>query len=178
MDAFGKDGESGFLRGRLVHRLLQGLPALPLSEREAAGGRFLARAVWNLEQKAQRALWKDVEAILSNPDWAPLFGPEAEAEVSIAGAIGGRAVSGRIDRLWVGEKDVLIVDFKSNHRRDFSNIPALYLEQLAAYRALVGEIYADRRIRCALLWTDIPDFTPVPDADLDAVLERLKTNWS
>lgn len=180
LGASDKGGASALLRGQLIHRLLQSLPSLPPPVQEAAAARFLARPVWKLEQNDRIMIWKDVEAILSNPDWAVLFGPDSEAEVPIVGEIGGRAISGRIDRLWVGPDEALIVDFKTNRRppRQASNIPALYLQQLAAYRALLQNVYAKKRVGCAILWTDGPVFMPLLDAALDEGLAGFEADWS
>jgi len=46
--------------------------------------------------------------------------------------------------------------------------PVAYLRQLSAYREVMRAIYPERPVSCALLWTDIPELTTVPDALLDA----------
>ena len=40
--------------------------------------------------------------------------------------------------------------------------PAVYLRQLAAYRAVLGRIYPGKSIRCAILWTAAPALFEVP----------------
>ena len=180
LGASGKGGASAFLRGQMIHRLLQSLPSLPQAAQEVAAARYLARPVWKLEPNDRAMIWKDVEAILSNKEWAALFGPDAEAEVPIVGEIRGRAISGRIDRLWVGLDEALIVDFKTNRRppRQASGVPVLYLEQLAAYRALLQDVYAKKKISCAILWTDGPVFMPLSDKALDEALVGFEAGWS
>ena len=51
--------------------------------------------------------------MLAHPEFAPLFGPGSQAEVPVVGLVGGRALSGQIDRLVVTADRVLIVDYKT-----------------------------------------------------------------
>ena len=88
------------------------------------------------------------------------------------GRIGGRAYSGWIDRLVVGEDAVRLVEFKTDRDPPAAPhaIPRQYLRQVAAYRALVAQIYPGRRIDCTLIWTVGPAAMAVPDALLEDVL--------
>ena len=165
-------GRDRFKRGLLVHRLLQNLPGLAPAEREAAARRFLALPVHGLAAAEQDEICGETLAVLDDPDFAELWGPEAQAEVSVVGLIAGagpgmeHALSGQIDRLVVTPERVLIVDFKTVRPPPVSEevVPALYLQQMATYRAAIGRIYPDRRIDCALLWTDGPSLMPISAA--------------
>ncbi len=46
-------------------------------------------------------------------------------------------------------------------------VPALYLQQLATYRAALRRIYPDRAVDCAFLWTDGPVLMPIGAGLLD-----------
>ena len=83
--------------------------------------------------------------------------------------VNGRVVSGQVDRMAVGEDQVLVVDYKSNRMppKNGEAVPEVYLKQMAAYRALCREIYPDKEIRCALLWTQVPILMPLEEAELD-----------
>jgi ATP-dependent helicase/nuclease subunit A len=157
-----------FKRGLLVHTLLQSLPELPETEREAAARRFLARPVHALAADARDDILRETLAVLANPDFAPLFGPGSLAEVPLVGLIGGRALSGQIDRLVVTEDRVLIVDYKTSRAPPVSEegVAPIYLRQLASYRAALARIYPDREIECALLWTQGPSLMPIEAARL------------
>ena len=104
-----------WMRGRLVHRLLEVLPDLAPAERPAVAAALAGRS----GVKDSQRLIEDTMALIADPALARLFGPGSRAEVPIAGTIrGGEGpplpVSGRIDRLWIGEDAVLIADFKTD----------------------------------------------------------------
>ena len=148
-----------FRRGLLVHRLLELLPELPDEARPRAAERFLARSVHGLDPQAQAEIAAETLAVLDDPAFAPLFGPQSMAEVPVAGVVEGRegakAVSGQLDRLAVTDDAVFIVDYKTNRPppQDESEVSPVYLGQMAAYEALLRQVYPDRPIRCYLLWT-------------------------
>jgi len=146
-----------------VHRLLQSLPGVEPLWRAAAAQRFLALPVHGLAAADQQAILDETMAVLNHPDFAALFGPDSVAEVPVVGLVGGRALSGQIDRLVVEGQFVLIVDYKTMRPvpAGLEAVPLLYLEQLAAYRAAIAAVFPDKEIRCALLWTDGPILMPV-----------------
>jgi ATP-dependent helicase/nuclease subunit A len=106
--------------------------------------------------------------VLEIPEFAPLWGPEAQAEVPVVGLIDGRALSGQIDRIVVTEDRVLIVDYKSVRPPPATEeqVPAVYLQQLASYRAALSRIYPDRPVACAILWTAGPRLMPISPEQL------------
>jgi ATP-dependent helicase/nuclease subunit A len=63
-----------------------------------------------------------------------------------------------------------VVDYKTNRPplEVVEDVPGAYLRQLAAYRAVLAEIYPDRPVVSALLWTDGPRLMAIPDAVLAA----------
>ena len=166
----GGDDDPARRRGSLVHRLLQTLPDLPADERDAAATRFLANPAWRLTPKAQTEVAAETLAILEEGTLAPLFGPGSRAEVTVIGTVGESVISGRVDRLAIGDREVLIVDYKTNRPApaDESAVSPTYLGQMAAYRALLAEIYPAKTIRCALVWTEGPRLMELSDARLDS----------
>ena len=161
--------EGAARRGILVHRLLESLPDLAPVERAAATRRFLAQPALAIDEDEAAEISAQTLGILDDPAFAALFGPGSRAEVSVGGRIGDRMVSGRIDRLCVTEDEVLVVDYKTNRKppADETGVPTLYVRQMAAYRALLAEIYPGRTVRCALLWTDAPRLMPLSAQHLD-----------
>jgi ATP-dependent helicase/nuclease subunit A len=162
-------GRDRFKRGLLVHRLLQSLPALPPAERDAAARRFLGLPTHALPHEEQDDIRRETLAVLDDPKFAALFGPASHAEVPLVGLIGGRALSGQIDRLVVSNDRVLIVDYKTMRPVPTSEdeVAPLYLRQLAIYRAALARIYPGRAIDCAFLWTQGPLLMPISSARLD-----------
>ena len=164
-------------RGTLIHRLLQSLPDVEAARREATAQNFLARAGAEFSADDRNLFVSQALAIISDPRFAPLFGPGSRAEAPIVGRLvrpdGPEIlVSGQIDRLVITPQAVLIADYKTN--RDPPNsldaAPPGYVQQLALYRAVLGKIYPDRPIRAALVWTEIPDLMEISAAMLDEAI--------
>ena len=177
----GPAADRRFRRGRLIHALLQYLPDLDAPARSAAGERYLAAMAGDLDAAGRRDLMTEVETIFTDPALAALFGPGSLAEVPITGLVEfaqGAApfvVSGQIDRLLVAPDRVLVVDFKSNRPppEEPADVPAIYLRQMAAYRALLADIYPGRTIDCALLWTVGPRWMALGAAALEQGMKGL-----
>ncbi len=168
----GLEDGAALRRGRLVHRLLELLPELPPEARPAAGARLLALPQQGLSSEEVEALLAATLDLLEHPDFVRFLGPGSRAEVPLAGVIEGRdgrqVVAGQVDRLLVEADAVAVVDYKSNRRLpdDRARVPEVYLRQMAAYRALLAEIYPGRRIDCYLLWTEGPRLMQLSAAQL------------
>jgi ATP-dependent helicase/nuclease subunit A len=82
--------------------------------------------------------------------------------------VGDQAIFGQVDRLAVTAREVLLIDYKTNRTPPATSaeVPAAYLRQMAAYRALLQAIYPTRAVRCALLWTEGPRLMALDDAAL------------
>jgi ATP-dependent helicase/nuclease subunit A len=155
-----------FRRGRLIHGLLQHLPDLPTERRAMAARAWLDRPGTGLAAGEADMLVAETLAILDHPGLAPLFGPGSRAEVPLTGVIAGAVIGGLVDRLAVLADRVLMADFKTNRRPPgrIEDTPVLYLRQMAAYRAVLREIFPDRDIVCALVWTQASQAVILPDA--------------
>jgi ATP-dependent helicase/nuclease subunit A len=169
----GPDDRLRFRRGLLIHRLLELLPDVPADRREEACRRFLARPIHALDGVAQAEIAQETLRVLHDPVFAPLFGPGSRAEVRVAGEItavhGTVVLSGQVDRLLVASDEVLVLDYKTNRPPPATeaDVAEIYLRQMAAYRAVLRQIYPDRRVACALLWTDGPRLMPLSPWLLD-----------
>jgi len=169
----GPDDRLRFRRGLVIHRLLELLPDLPPERRAEACRRFLARPIHELDAAAQQEIARETLRVLEDPVFAPLFGPGSQAEVRVVGEIAGERgtmdLSGQVDRLVVTAAEVLVLDYKTNRPppASESEVAEIYLRQMAAYRAVLRRIYADRPVTCALLWTDGPRLMPLPAWLLD-----------
>lgn len=167
-------GGQRFQRGLIIHHLLELLPDLPPADRAAAAERYLKRPVHGLDTAAAREIRDEVLAILATPEFAALFGPGSLAEVPVVAELKDRtgrvhALTGQIDRLVVGARECVIIDYKSNRPPPMQpeHVNPSYLRQLAAYRAAISRIYPGKSIACVILWSAVPRLMPVPDALLD-----------
>ena len=166
------DGQR-FKRGLLIHELLQHLPMLPPAEREAAARRFLGQPARGLSADQVEQWTREALAVTEAPGNAALFAPGSRAEVPLIGTVvtprGTFTVSGQIDRLAVGQKEILIVDYKTNRPPPdrIADVAIAYRRQLALYRALLKEIYPDRTVRAFLLWTAAPRLMEIDAEILD-----------
>ncbi len=145
-------------RGSLIHRLLERLPDLPETERAATASAWLARQAGDLPEEARATMLASALAVLNHSDFAPLFSPQALAEVPLAATVGGIVVAGTVDRLLVTAESVLVVDFKTTRRPpcDAAAIPLVTLRQMAAYVAALEAIYPGRPVRAGVLYTHAP----------------------
>ncbi len=171
-----------FLRGTLTHALLEHLPSLPENLRAEAAAAFVEKRSIGLTKKARTSIVKETLAILTRPEFKDLFSVTSRAEVPIVATLprpSGRGpalkLSGQIDRLTVTEREVLIVDYKTNRPPPLNpeNVAPAYLYQLAAYVLALQEIYPGKRVRAALLWTDGPRLMEIPEATIKDYLGRL-----
>ena len=175
-----EDIAKALARGRLIHRLMQSLPDVTPSRREAAAEKFLARAGAEFTAPERDAFMQGALALFADARFAPLFAAGSRAEVPIVGRLRRSGhpdllVSGQIDRLVVTADSVLIADYKTNRNppQSLQAAPDGYVEQLALYRAVLSRIYPDRPIRAALVWTDVPDLMEFPAAMLDQAATRV-----
>jgi ATP-dependent helicase/nuclease subunit A len=167
-------------RGTLVHRLLQSLPDLDAGRRRDAALHYLVRNATGWSEGDRVALAESVLGLIGDPRFAAVFAEGSRAEVAIVGRIElaerpTALVSGQIDRLVVTADEILIVDFKTNQAppRTAAEAPAGYIRQLALYRQILRKLYPQRRVRAALLWTEIPELMEISAPALDAELASL-----
>ena len=174
--------DARFLRGTLTHALLEHLPSLPPEQWPAAAEAFVAARAARLPTSLRKSILAETLAVLREPAFAPLFGPQARAEIPIVAEIahprgGDRALrlTGKIDRLVATGDAVLIVDYKTNRPppKEVGEVSEAYLLQLCAYRLALARIFPQQRVRAAILWTDGPRIMEIPEAMLDAAEERL-----
>jgi ATP-dependent helicase/nuclease subunit A len=171
-----EDDGARFKRGLLVHALLAHLPEVEEAEREGRALAYLKRE--GIDQAGAKAIVAESFAVLHHPEFAPLFTASSRAEVGVTALLpehGNLRVSGQIDRLAVTDDAVLIADFKTNRPppKTVEDTPAIYLAQMALYRAALARIYPGKRIECALIWTVGPWLMKLPAALLDAEMAKL-----
>lgn len=167
-------GDQGwkFRRGNIVHQILDVLPQLPPVEWEKSLAAYLARPALEIPAPEQKNFAREILAVLNHPDFAPIFGEGSQSEVPVVGLTGAKILSGQMDRILVLPQEVLVVDYKTNRPppKKAEDVPVIYLKQMAAYASVMRNIYPNRKIKCALLWTDGPYLMPLPDKLLEPYL--------
>jgi len=172
------EGLGRYRRGEIIHRLLQILPDIAPTERRAAGVRLLA-AERDLSDDQRGEMASAAFGVLEDSRFAAVFGLGSRAEVALAGTSPllpkGLAISGRVDRLVVTSERVLVVDYKTNRPAPASieDADQAYLAQMAVYVAVLREVFPDRPVEAALVWTDGPKLMPVPEKVMAEALRRI-----
>src|SRR5262249_42701528 len=160
-----------FLRGTLTHALLEHLPSLDPQQWPAAAEAFVGDRAARLPRAVRKSIVGETLAVLREPAFAPLFGPQARAEGPIVAEIThpqGRRVlrlTGKIDRLVATGEAVLIVDYKTNRPppKKVGEVSEAYLLQLCAYRLALANIFSYQPVRAAIVWTDGPRIMEIPE---------------
>jgi ATP-dependent helicase/nuclease subunit A len=168
-------GAARFRRGVLVHALLARLPDIAPEKRRAAAIRYLEASGW----KDPQALADETLAVLDEPSFAPIFAGGSRAEVDLLAELGGNGarIHGRIDRLAITQTQVLILDFKTNRPApaNESQVPEVYLAQMALYREGARKLFPDKRVVCGLVFTDGPRLLQLSDVVLDAQMAAISS---
>ena len=167
----GLDEEEAKARGSRLHLLLEHLPGHPSSDWPLLADRLLSEAT------DRAALLAEASAVLSNASLSHIFAPDTLAEVPVTAHFGSQRLYGIIDRLVVRPDKVLAVDFKSNAEvpNTAAACPKGLLRQMGAYSHALAQIYPDRPIETALIWTRNASLMSLPhDLVTDALKEVLK----
>lgn len=151
------DLDAALARGSRLHLLLEHLPR----HRQEDWAMLSSRLLNGAEDSAE--LLQEAAAILTKPALSHLFGPGTLAEAPVTADLNGERMFGLIDRLVVTPTHVLAVDYKSNRitPADASGIPDGIKAQLLAYRSALAQIYPDRQVEVAVLWTKTADLMTV-----------------
>jgi ATP-dependent helicase/nuclease subunit A len=136
-------------QGIATHRLIELMADAEAVKRVALG------QVWAKRLGLPEDIVRRVDDMLGLPELRALFGPDGQSEVSIDGLVPrlGR-VTGRVDRLAIGDGAIYLLDYKTN-RRPLLEVPQEhpYARQMAAYAALLQQAYPDHVVKAALFWT-------------------------
>ena len=153
------------LRGTWIHQLLERLPAVDLEARPGAAERWLERSAGVADARVRKDIVTQVCGILSEPRFAPLFGPGSLGEAPLAATLpDGRVIAGTVDRLLVEADRVRVIDYKTGRvPATEADIPNAHRAQMHAYAEALQVIFPGRRVSASLLYTAGPkliDVTP------------------
>jgi len=141
--------------------LLEHLPEIPQQHHAETAANFLEKYGKDFDEQERQKMVEKVVNITCNSSFANIFSQNSKAEVPIEGTIGNSHISGQIDRLVIEDNRVLVVDYKTNKNppKSVEQIPQAYLDQISSYRALLTQIFPDKKIECAFIWTEVPELT-------------------
>ncbi len=149
----GLDEQTALTYGSLVHHLLEHVPGQSPRNQQAIVAEALKR--FELDEALAQSAIAEAAKIHTDPAFSFLFADSTLAEVSITADWQDKRLHGTIDRLIVGETEVLAVDFKSNRQvpKRPEETPDGILRQLGAYAHALAQIYPEKTIKTAILWT-------------------------
>jgi len=156
-------------RGRAIHRILQELPGMAPD----AGLNFARRIL--AKNALDAGLAEKILGLITHPDHSDFFGPDGQAEVSI-GSISqnGQRITERIDRLVVRDKDILVLDYKTDWNvPDRLEADHPHVLQLASYARTLGQAYDGKPVRAAILWTSLPRLDWIADDTLGKAISSM-----
>lgn len=171
-----RDAESARQEGIALHALLQHLgrvdrPLWPVIVPKALGA-LLPKAPAAHERIGAKAI-----SILTRPELAAIFAPNSRAEVPfLVDAIRDNSpirLGGRIDRLVIDDSSLLVVDYKSDMAVPGGpgDVPGPYLTQLGLYALVASQLFPDRQVDAAILWTGLESLMILPS---DLLVEAAK----
>ncbi|WP_299081223.1 double-strand break repair helicase AddA [uncultured Ruegeria sp.] len=164
----GQDEVAAKLRGTRLHLLLEHLPGTG----QDLWPQLCARVLPDMHEAERQDLLSEASRVLTADHLRPIFTDDALAEVPISADLNGQRIHGVVDRLIVTETEVHVVDFKSNVTvpAQAERCPEGLLRQMGAYAQALAQIYPDKQIRTAILWTRTAELMWLPhDLVTDAV---------
>ncbi|WP_324750272.1 double-strand break repair helicase AddA [Sphingomonas sp. LY54] len=152
-------------RGKLLHALFERLPSAAPDARAALADAWLEHSAGVADAALRSRLVADACAIIGDPAFADIFGPDALAEAPIAAVTPeGAVITGTVDRLLVTDAGIRLVDFKTGRGVPArpEEVPVPHLRQMAAYVAALEVIFPGRPVEASLLYTSGPTLHPLP----------------
>jgi ATP-dependent helicase/nuclease subunit A len=159
-----------------LHALLERLPAVAPAGRKSAADLWLQSAAGVASAEERTELVTSAMGVIEHPDFAPIFGPNALAEVPVTGVVDGTVIAGTVDRLLITETEIHVVDFKTGRRvpSSVAQVSDHHKAQMGAYAAVLSMIFPGMPVRAALLYTSGPRLI-----ELDAeTLARFKPGFA
>jgi ATP-dependent helicase/nuclease subunit A len=152
------------LRGKLMHSVFERMSGNDPDALIELARNWLKRNNLSAELDNEGIL-NDVARIVSDNRYRDYFGPTARAEVPIAAVVGTQVISGRIDRMIVGDDYIRVIDFKTGRfvPSGPDKVAVPLLRQMAYYAAALQVIFPKHRIEASLLFTSGPKLIDLPD---------------
>ncbi|MGV6803142.1 MAG: double-strand break repair helicase AddA, partial [Ruegeria sp.] len=168
----GMDEEAAKLRGTRLHLLLEHLSGAPRDRWDQLCTRLLP----DMQTGDRQDLLGEAVRVLTSETLASVFSENALAEAPVSATINGRRIHGVIDRLIVTDSEVQVIDFKTNATTPDrpEACPEGLLRQMGAYADALSQIYPDRTVRTAILWTKTASLMWLPHDLVTDALARAR----
>ena len=138
--------------GQLIHKILE--DSVNTNNFAFSPSHPMIRA---LPQDAQTIIVEKLSKLFVMEEFVELIkNAKIQTEVSIGYNDGDTPRIGRIDLLAIRNKEVIIVDYKTDKKvpKSASEIPENYLKQLKFYADAIGKIYPQYKIHTKILWIE------------------------
>ena len=144
-------------RGVHIHRLLE-LVNASSTQSEIVRLAALIAPEWSEQECITIA--DEILALIHQETWIWQYPSQAEANIAGTVIIGDEKlpISGQIDRIVHLPDQIVVMDYKTGRHipQTAQDISEIYRLQMKAYLHLLQNIWPDKPIRCAILWTAAP----------------------
>ncbi|SCZ72464.1 DNA helicase/exodeoxyribonuclease V, subunit A [Epibacterium ulvae] len=167
----GQDEDAAKARGSQLHLLLEHLPRRAVEDWPTLAAALIS------DTEILPDLLSEATSVITNPDLTEIFATDTLCEVPITADTDGARMHGVIDRLVITDEYILAVDFKSNAHvpSDSDHCPLGLLRQMGAYAHALKQIFPDKPIKTALIWTRTATLMHLPhDLVSNAYFQRLE----
>lgn len=166
--------------GRQIHKLLEHLPAIAQDAWKAQATTLLTGDCLPKNPDELPQVLSEATQVLNTPAFASFFGEETLAEVGITAflpELSNQQIDGVIDRLIIKENSVLAIDFKTNRivPTSVEKTPLGILRQMGAYESALRQIYPNKKIELAILWTQNAQLMEIPTEMAHSALQSVSS---
>lgn len=164
----GDETAAALARGTAIHAMLETISTLDPTDWLGFGQSVTPPGM------DAATLLAEAAGVLGDASLAHLFGADGLAEVTLTADLNGARMVGVIDRLIIRPTHVLAVDFKTNRvvPSAAAQVPEGVLRQMGAYVVALRQIYPERRVDVAILWTAAPVLMQLDPDIVTAALSR------
>ncbi|GFZ84200.1 double-strand break repair helicase AddA [Rickettsiales bacterium] len=138
------------LLGKAAHKLLEYLPQQNKLPSINAIHEYLKNYFPDLDKKLYGILTKSVIGAIKNPQISKFLSAKSITELPVKGYIDGKKISGKIDRICLLPKEILIMDYKFAAHNMQNEQKAR--TQLSCYKKLIAHRFVNYKINCAIVW--------------------------
>ena len=158
------DKNMSLIRGNLIHSLFEKLSKVENSKRQIVAKNIAKIHFPELKENYVESAIAETLSVMRAKENKRFFSREARFEITIMGALEGIGkINGKIDCLLINDKEIEIVDFKTdrNPPKSVSEVSAAYIMQLGIYSSLIQRSFPDLPIFSYILWTKSNSIMPI-----------------